>query len=92
MRNVNWVNAQLDRGAVDDLTVTLLADPQTSGGLVFGIEEKNVDTALSALASGGHRAAQIGRARAGTGTRRLASKAPLAVPSSGRAGSARASV
>ena len=36
MRNVNWVDEQLDRGAVDELTVTLLADPQTSGGLVFG--------------------------------------------------------
>ena len=71
MRNVNWVDAQLDRGAVDDLTVTLLADPQTSGGLVFGVEEANVDAALGALASSGHRAARIGHAGPGTGTGRL---------------------
>jgi selenide,water dikinase len=51
MRNVNWVDAQLDRGPVDDLTVTLLADPQTSGGLVFGYREAKVDAALATLAS-----------------------------------------
>ena len=67
MRNVNWVDEQLDRGTVDELTVTLLADPQTSGGLVFGLSEAHVDTALEALASSGHRAARIGRARRGTG-------------------------
>jgi selenide, water dikinase len=67
MRNVNWVDEQLDRGTVDELTVTLLADPQTSGGLVFGLSEAHVDAALEALASSGHRAARIGRARRGTG-------------------------
>ena len=67
MRNVNWVDEHLDRGAVDELMVTLLADPQTSGGLVFGLAETHVDAALDALASSGHRAARIGRARRGTG-------------------------
>ena len=67
MRNVNWVDEQLGRGDVDELTVTLLSDPPTSGGLVFGIDEANVDTALEALSGSGHRAARIGRARSGTG-------------------------
>jgi selenophosphate synthase len=52
---------------VDELTVTLLADPQTSGGLVFGLAERHVDAALDALTTSGHRAARIGRASAGTG-------------------------
>jgi hypothetical protein len=34
---------------------------------VFGLSVDKVDTALAALASSGHRAAAIGRARAGTG-------------------------
>jgi selenide,water dikinase len=67
LRNMNWVDEQLDRGGVDDLTVTLLADPQTSGGLVFGLAERHVDAALDALTKSGHRAARIGRAGVGTG-------------------------
>ena len=51
MRNINWVDEQLDRGTADELTVALLADPQTSGGLVFGIDEANVDAA-AAIPSG----------------------------------------
>jgi selenide,water dikinase len=71
MRNINWVDEQLDRGTADELTVALLADPQTSGGLVFGIDEANVDAALGDLASSGHRAARIGRARRGSGRLQL---------------------
>jgi selenide,water dikinase len=67
IRNMNWVHEQLDRGGADELTVTLLADPQTSGGLLFGIDEANVEAALAALASSGHRAASVGRARRGSG-------------------------
>jgi selenide,water dikinase len=67
LRNVNWVREQLDQGSIDDLTVTLLADPQTSGGLAFGIDESKVDEALSALAAGGHQAACIGRTTPGRG-------------------------
>jgi selenide,water dikinase len=67
LRNVNWVREQLDQGSIDDLTVTLLADPQTSGGLAFGIDESKVDEALTALSAGGHRAACIGRAERGGG-------------------------
>jgi selenide,water dikinase len=67
LRNVNWVREQLDQGTVDDLTVTVLADPQTSGGLVFGVHENEVDEALVALAQSGHRAARIGTAGRGAG-------------------------
>ena len=67
VRNVNWVREQLDQGTVDDLTVTLLADPQTSGGLAFGIDESKVESALAALLESGHRAACVGRAARGSG-------------------------
>jgi len=67
VRNVNWVDAQLDRGTADELTVALLADPQTSGGLVFGVDEDKVEAALAELTRSGHRAARIGRAQAGSG-------------------------
>jgi selenide,water dikinase len=67
LRNVNWVRDQLDQGRVDDLMLTLLADPQTSGGLAFGIDEARVDGALDALAKSGHRAACIGLAERGSG-------------------------
>jgi len=67
VRNVNWVDAQLDRGTADELTVALLADPQTSGGLVFGVDEDKVEAALAELTRSGHRAARIGQAQAGSG-------------------------
>ena len=67
VRNINWVDEHLDRGSADELTVALLADPQTSGGLVFGVDEACVEAVLGDLASSGHRAARIGVAYAGTG-------------------------
>lgn len=71
MRNVNWVREQLDQGSVDDLTLALLADPQTSGGLAFGVDESKVDSVLAALTATGHRAACVGRADRGNGRLRL---------------------
>ena len=34
-RNLNWVESSLDRGTTDDLLVTVLADAQTSGCLLY---------------------------------------------------------
>ena len=45
----------------------LVADAQTSGGLVFGIDPAHVDEALRQLAEAGHTAARIGTAAAGPG-------------------------
>jgi selenide,water dikinase len=66
-RNLRWVEDRLDRGEVDDLTVTLLGDAQTSGGLVFGVEPERAAAAVDELRATGHDAAIIGTAATGTG-------------------------
>ncbi len=59
-RNLRSIEAQLDAGSVDELDVLLLADAQTSGGLLFGCEPGQVTMALAELADAGHQAAAIG--------------------------------
>jgi selenide,water dikinase len=71
VRNLRWVEDRLDRGAVDDLVVTLLGDAQTSGGLVFGVAPGEATGAVADLEACGHRAAAIGTVEAGTGRIRL---------------------
>ena len=66
-RNLEWADERLDRGGFDELDVLLLADAQTSGGLVFGVDPTEVDGVLADLDSTGHAAAVIGRATAGSG-------------------------
>ncbi len=66
-RNLDYVEPQLDRGDADELVVTLLADAQTSGGLVFGLAPDRVDEALGELAVTGHTAAVVGEIVAGSG-------------------------
>jgi selenide, water dikinase len=66
-RNLKWVEDRLDRGALDDITVTLLGDAQTSGGLVFGVDTDLADRAVDELTATGHTAAVIGAVRAGSG-------------------------
>lgn len=71
-RNLAWIEDTLDRGDIDDLTVTILADAQTSGGLVFGVGGvDDADAAVDALRASGHDAARIGSAIDGTGTMTL---------------------
>ena len=67
IRNLEAAEPWIIRGNVDELRVMLLADPQTSGGLVFGVDEDRVDAVLGQLADEGHVAAQIGAATAGSG-------------------------
>ncbi len=57
----------LDAGGHDETEQLLVADAQTSGGLVFGIDPAHVDEALRQLAEAGHTAARIGTAAAGPG-------------------------
>ncbi len=59
-RNLASLEAQVDRGELDDLSVLLLADAQTSGGLVFGVDPARVESVLAELAGSGHQAAHIG--------------------------------
>ena len=71
-RNLEWADERLDRGGFDELDVLLLADAQTSGGLVFGVDPTEVDGVLAELDSTGHVAAVIGTATAGSGQITLA--------------------
>jgi selenide,water dikinase len=68
-RNLAWVADGID-GDPSDAVLALLADPQTSGGLLVGLAEDEVDGALSALAASGHTAAAVGRIE-GPGTGRV---------------------
>ena len=70
-RNLRWVHDRLDAGAASELEVVLLADAQTSGGLVFGVDSDRVDVVSTALASAGLTFAVIGSTAAGSGQIRL---------------------
>ena len=64
-RNRDWVQPHLDGG--DELDVLLLADAQTSGGLLFGASPERARAAVDELAGAGVAAAVIGEVRAGRG-------------------------
>ena len=66
-RNRDWVRRSVDAGGVGESTLLLLADAQTSGGLLFGAEPERARAAVAELAAGGVSAAVIGEVRAGTG-------------------------
>jgi selenide,water dikinase len=59
-RNLAWAKGLLDPGGADELTQLLLADAQTSGGLVFGVDPAATQDVLARLAESGHTAARIG--------------------------------
>jgi len=58
VRNLEWVTPHLSGGTDDQRLV--LADAQTSGGLLFGCAPDAVGAALERLVDTGHRAAAIG--------------------------------
>jgi selenide,water dikinase len=66
-RNRDWVTPSVDAVAVGELDVLLLADAQTSGGLLFGATPQRAREAVAELAAAGVAAAVIGEVRAGTG-------------------------
>jgi len=66
-RNLQWVEPSLDRGRFDELDTLLLADAQTSGGLLFGVSPSEAQGALDLLLESGHQAAIIGHLHAGNG-------------------------
>lgn len=65
-RNLAWCTDSVSGG--DDLSRRLLADPQTSGGLLFGVPGGEAEAAVAALRRTGSQAAVIGRVAAGDGT------------------------
>jgi selenide,water dikinase len=69
-RNLAWVRERLlpdDASAPNELTLALLADAQTSGGLLFGVAAPAAGEAVAALVESGHQAAIVGEVTAGTG-------------------------
>jgi|TARA_Y100000031_G_scaffold847_1_gene1107 selenide,water dikinase len=70
-RNLEWADQILDRGGLVELDVLLLADAQTSGGLVFGASPAAADEAVAQLTATGHTAAVVGDVTAGNGRIRL---------------------
>jgi selenide,water dikinase len=65
-RNLDWALGFVEIGNHDELDQLLLADAQTSGGLVFGVDPAHTADVLAELAATGHRAAHIGTAREGS--------------------------
>ena len=64
-RNLAWGGDNFDAGSHDEVHQLLIADAQTSGGLVFGVDPSETAGVLAELASTGHIAAHIGSTAAG---------------------------
>ena len=72
LRNLDWVSSHLDITGVCETTVKLLADAQTSGGLLIGMVSHAAGLAVvSELRASGHQAAVIGKAVNGSGRIRV---------------------
>lgn len=59
-RNLESLSDLLEPGSVDHLDQLLLADAQTSGGLVFGVDPQHTTSVLDQLHRSDHIAARIG--------------------------------
>lgn len=70
-KNLAWISPQLLPGSHSEITQLLLADAQTSGGLIFGLNPSKTSTALKHLAQSDHSAAVIGTTTSGSGTIKL---------------------
>lgn len=66
-RNLDWALDLLDAGSHSELTQLLVADAQTSGGLVFGVDPSETAGVLAELSETGHTCARIGATEAGSG-------------------------
>ena len=70
-RNLTNGMQWLDAGSHDELHQLLVADAQTSGGLVFGVDPAHTAEVLEQLSATGHTAARIGATAAGSPAFRL---------------------
>jgi selenide,water dikinase len=76
-RNIEWVAPHLG-GDYDPRTLRLLADPQTSGGLLFGVSPDRVEPASAALVAAGCQVSVLGEVRSRGEGGRITVAAPLA--------------
>jgi len=70
-RNLAWVEDQIDAGSYGETDLLLLADAQTSGGLIFGVDKDKSGDACEELNERGVAAMVVGETHAGTGSVRL---------------------
>jgi selenide,water dikinase len=66
-RNLDWVNDQLTADGTAGLEQLILADAQTSGGLLFGVTPDRAPGVVDEITTAGVPAAVVGTARSGTG-------------------------
>ena len=70
-RNLAWVENQIDAGSFSETDLLLLADAQTSGGLIFGVEKTKSVEVCAELNERGIAAMVVGETHEGKGTIRL---------------------
>ena len=70
-RNLAWAAERVEADGVDEAMVIVLADAQTSGGLLFGADPAHAEAAAAALRASGHAAAVVGALHQGKGTIRV---------------------
>ena len=70
-RNLTWAAGFTDMGGLDELSQLQIADAQTSGGLVFGVDPAATSDVLGELAATGHTAARIGSTTPGSSSASL---------------------
>lgn len=70
-RNLASIEERLDRGRHDEDSVLLVADAQTSGGLIIGVDPTSASEMVRALVETGHAAAVVGSVDRGAGHIRL---------------------
>ena len=66
-RNLAWIADQVDEGSFSEIDLLLLADAQTSGGLIFGVDKDKSSDVCAELEEQGVVAALIGETGAGEG-------------------------
>ncbi len=71
-RNLDWAWRRVDAARVDEVALIALADAQTSGGLLFGVEPGRADGAVAELTTADTPAAAIGWVERGAGRIHLA--------------------
>ena len=70
-RNLAWVENQIDAGSFSETDLLLLADAQTSGGLIFGVEKTKSVEVCAELNERAVAAMVVGETHEGKGTIRL---------------------
>ncbi len=58
-RNINYCEKLVEKGDTDAVTLDIFGDPQTSGGLLISIKEKNAELLQSQLRAAGYKEASI---------------------------------